>query len=125
MMIAYDSKTGNVARFVESLGLASVRITPNVELHEPFVLITYTTGFGQVPDTTLQFLQANHHHMQGVIASGNRVWGHNFAISADKISEMYAVPILHKLEMSGTSVDVEIAKERVRNISYETHRVEQ
>lgn len=122
MIIAFDSKTGNVRRFVQNLGFPSVEIHDGLELLNPFVLITYTTGFGNVPKTTLDFLQSNHIFLQGVAASGNTIWGDNFAISADKISNMYQVPILHKFEMSGMPEDVKTLTERVQNIRYEAYR---
>lgn len=128
MLIVFDSKTGNIRRFIDALGLKAVEINPQLieqPINEPFVLVTYTTGFGNVPPSTLYFLELNHVNLRGVAASGNRIWGDNFAISADVISEMYRVPILHKFEMSGMPEDVGIFKERVQNITYETYRTKQ
>lgn len=107
MLIAFDSRTGNVRRFVKKLGLPAVQIEDDMELDRPFILVTYTTGFGQAPDTTLRFLRANHERMKGVFASGNRNWGDGFARSADRISELYSVPVLGKFELSGTERDVD------------------
>ncbi|WP_276353105.1 class Ib ribonucleoside-diphosphate reductase assembly flavoprotein NrdI [Cohnella caldifontis] len=107
MLVVYDSKTGNVGRFVGKLNLPAVQIREEMTVDEPFVLVTYTTGFGQVPDKVASFLQKNHRHLIGVSASGNRNWGQGFARSADRISELYGVPVLSKFELSGTSRDVE------------------
>jgi len=107
MLIAYDSKTGNVRRFVEKLKLPSVQIEESMDLDQPFVLITYTTGFGQVPERVASFLKKNHRKLRGVSASGNRNWGNGFALSADRIAEMYGVPVISKFELSGTTKDVE------------------
>ena len=107
MLIAYDSRTGNVRRFVKKLGLPAVQIEENMELDQPFILVTYTTGFGQAPDKTLSFLRTNYARMKGVLASGNRNWGEGFARSADKISALYSVPVLGKFELSGTQRDIE------------------
>ncbi len=52
----------------------------------------------------------------GVAASGNRVWGDNFAKSAEKISKQYQVPILGKFELSGTAKDVELFTQEVERI---------
>ncbi|MDF2684500.1 MAG: ribonucleotide reductase assembly protein NrdI, partial [Brevibacillus sp.] len=60
MLIAYDSKTGNVRRFVNKLNLPTVEIDAQMVIEEPFVLVTYTTGFGQVPEKVASFLQRNH-----------------------------------------------------------------
>lgn len=107
MLIVYDSKTGNVKRFVGKLNLPAIPIENELTIDEPFVLVTYTTGFGQAPDKTLSFLKRNHRKMVGVSASGNRNWGEGFARSADRIADLYQVPILSKFELAGTTKDVE------------------
>lgn len=117
MLIAYDSKTGNVRRFIEKMNARAVQIEEALTLNEPFVLVTYTTGFGQVPEKTVAFLQQNHKQMRGVCASGNRNWGEGFARSADKISTQYNVPIIHKFELSGTTRDVEQFQLEVQKVA--------
>ncbi|MEF3301553.1 class Ib ribonucleoside-diphosphate reductase assembly flavoprotein NrdI [Paenibacillus sp. GYB003] len=107
MLIVYDSKTGNVKRFVGKLNMPAVPIESEMTVDEPFVLVTYTTGFGQAPEKTLSFLKRNYRRLVGVSASGNRNWGEGFARSADRIAAMYNVPILGKFELAGTSADVE------------------
>ncbi|WP_138494657.1 class Ib ribonucleoside-diphosphate reductase assembly flavoprotein NrdI [Paenibacillus pinistramenti] len=117
MLIAYDSKTGNVKRFINKLKMQAVQIDAAMTIEEPFVLITYTTGFGQVPEKVASFLQRNHDQMVGVAASGNRNWGARFALSADIISERYDVPIISKFELSGTFGDAERFKQEVSRIA--------
>lgn len=108
MLIAYDSKTGNVKRFVDKLeNMKCVRISTDVKLNEPFILITYTTGFGQVPQSTQEFLEEHSHLLQGVAASGNMNWGTRYGLAADHISRQYSVPVLMKFELSGTKRDVD------------------
>ncbi|MGU3473942.1 class Ib ribonucleoside-diphosphate reductase assembly flavoprotein NrdI [Paenibacillus sp. D51F] len=107
MLIAYASRTGNVKRFVSKLGFPAVKIDDSTTLEEPFVLVTYTTGFGQVPPAVDAFLQRSGSYLRGVSASGNRNWGPNFAGSADMLSEQYEVPVICKFELSGTTRDVE------------------
>ncbi|GIN24328.1 protein NrdI [Bacillus licheniformis] len=92
------------------------KVSTEEYLDEPFVLITYTTGFGEVPKTTEMFLEKNAHLLLGVAASGNRVWGDNFAKSAEKISKQYQVPILGKFELSGTAKDVELFTQEVERV---------
>lgn len=121
MKIAYDSKTGNVKRFVNKLNIDAIEINEDLILEELFVLITYTTGFGQVPQKVLHFLEKNHSNLLGVAASGNRNWGNNFCKSADTISNMYNVPIIHKFELSGTKKDVDKFLDGVNSI--ETYRI--
>lgn len=106
MLIAYDSKTGNVKRFIAKLNMPAVQIDEKMTVDEPFLLVTYTTGFGQIPERVAAFLKRNFHLMRGVAASGNRNWGANFARSADLIAEQYRVPVVYKFELSGTRQDI-------------------
>lgn len=117
MLVAYDSMTGNVKRFIQKLNMPTVQIDEDIVLDEEYVLITYTTGFGNVPDRVLKFLERNHACLKGVSASGNRNWGDMFGASADKISSQYEVPVVSKFELSGTNKDVEYFKERVLEIA--------
>lgn len=105
-LIVYDSLTGNVKRFVEKLGYRSCRIEESLIVDEPFYLVTYTIGFGQVPLSTLRFLKENSPYLLAVASSGNRNWGDNFARAARVISEQFSVPVLHTFELSGTVDDV-------------------
>lgn len=107
MLVAFDSRTGNVRKFVRKLNLPSVQIEESMKLDEPFVLITYTTGFGEVPARVSKFLERNAALLRGVSASGNRNWGTGFAKSADTLAQRYHVPIVCKFELSGTERDVE------------------
>lgn len=117
MLIAYASKTGNVRRFVARLDMPAVPVTADLALDEPFVLVTYTTGFGEVPAQVKAFLARNGARLRGVAASGNRNWGANFAASADKIARTYGVPVVHKFELSGTWSDVERFREGVSRLA--------
>lgn len=117
MLIAYDSKTGNVKRFINKLNLPTLQIDDHLMVEEPFVLITYTTGFGQVPDRVMSFLERNYQHMLGVAASGNRNWGNKFARSADLISERYHVPVISKFEMAGTKRDAQYFESEVSRVA--------
>lgn len=121
MLIAYDSKTGNVRRFVNKLNMDIVQIEEDMILNEPFVLVTYTTGFGKVPVKTLKFLEKNHKNMIGIAASGNRNWGDNFCKSAITISNMYNKPVVHRFELSGTNKDVQKFIDEV--LKLEAHRI--
>ena len=116
MLIAYASRTGNVRRFVNKLKMDSVQITPGLKINEPFVVVTYTTGFGKVPEQVLEFLTENYQNLKAVAASGNRNWGNLFAKSADVISLLYNVPIISKFEMSGTHKEVDLFIEGVSNL---------
>jgi protein involved in ribonucleotide reduction len=116
LLVVFDSKTGNVQRFINKLGIKSVKIHNEMLVNEPFSLITYTTGMGQVPKSTLEFLKQNYQNMTSVTSSGNKNWGNNFGLAADKISQLYNVPILMKFELSGTNADVQKFLQEVKKI---------
>lgn len=114
MLVLYASRTGNVKRFIDKLDMR-VEYIKNVEcVNEPYVLITYTDKFGEVPAEVVSFLNKHHEYLIGVSASGNRNWGSQlFARSADVISEKYGVPVISKFEMSGVKGDVDKFKKEV------------
>lgn len=118
MLVLYASRTGNVKRFVDKLGMNSKAIGDIDDVvNEPFVLITYTDKFGEVPSEVSNFLERHHENMVAVSASGNMNWGvHLYGQSADKISQKYGVPIISKFEMSGGKGDVEKFKKEVLNL---------
>lgn len=116
MLIAYDSRTGNVRRFVRKLDAETVQIDDGLIVNQPFIAVTYTTGFGEVPKKVDDFLKVNGEHLVGVAASGNRNWGQSFARSADVIAERYGVPVICKFELSGTEQDVKQFMERVEEL---------
>lgn len=113
MKIYYTSLTGNVRRFIAKTGLAAKEITAGTIVDKPFILVTYTIGFGDVPDIVTTFLRSNSDYLRGVAVSGNRVWGANYGHAGDIISRTYLVPLLLKFELSGTSADVQTFTERV------------
>lgn len=104
-------------RFIKKLSVKNVKIHSGLVITEPYLLVTYTTKFGEVPETTTTFLERSFYNCLGVASSGNLVWGKNFAIAADKISENYGIPTILKFELSGTNRDVEIFLEGLRQIN--------
>ena len=74
MLIAYDSRTGNVRRFVDKLDLRSVKLMKTMRSTSLSCSLTYTTG--SVKRRTGDILSLNAIQLlQGVSASGNRNWG--------------------------------------------------
>ena len=112
MKVYYASMTGNVRRFIGKVGLPAEEITVNAAVDEPFILVTYTIGFGEVPKGVADFLRMNNANLRGVAVSGNRIWGANFGKAGDIIAREYGVPLLHRFELSGSDEDVRIFKER-------------
>lgn len=124
MTIFYDSNTGNVKRFTEAiekyiaeepeLDSKHFVFVPVGELTEadlyrtPYALITRTTKFGQVPDTTSDFLnRINQGFLRVVASSGNRNWGQNYGKAADLIkANSRFIEHSMKFELSGLKEDV-------------------
>ncbi|MFC3198832.1 class Ib ribonucleoside-diphosphate reductase assembly flavoprotein NrdI [Parapedobacter deserti] len=108
--IYYDSKTGNVERFMQKVtdltGWTAQQIHPDMEVKHEGHLVTYTTRFGEVPETTKNFLQYASSYLLSVSSSGNRNWGRNFAMAGEKIANEYGIPLALKFELSGTNEDV-------------------
>ncbi|PWZ97505.1 class Ib ribonucleoside-diphosphate reductase assembly flavoprotein NrdI, partial [Staphylococcus pseudintermedius] len=109
MKVVFYSFTGNVRRFIKRTELDNtleINETNTLEkVTEPFIIVTGTIGFGEVPQPVQQFLECNHENLKGVAASGNRNWGTNFAKAGTRIAEMYNVPLLMKFELHGNAHD--------------------
>ena len=119
ILIAYDSRTGNVDRFIKKMKKEVedrnndrfkwkfYKIEEDLTIDEDFHFITYTTNFGEVPIKTKIFVGKNYEKMQSVSSSGNMNWGTMYARAANRIRKDYDIPILMKFELSGTRDDVE------------------
>ncbi|MFS1518641.1 class Ib ribonucleoside-diphosphate reductase assembly flavoprotein NrdI [Bacillus sp. SCS-151] len=117
MLIVYDTLTGNVERFVSKLiEINCIKIKKNMSIKEPFILVTYTTGFGQIPESTVDFLKHNHKWLKGVASSGNLNWGKYFGNAAKLISDKFNVPLILKFELSGTEQDIDKFIQEVNRI---------
>lgn len=108
MNYAFASRTGNVESIVNALGLDAVKIESGAETVDgPFVLFTYTDGYGDVPGEVLDFLVANSPDLKGVIVSGDTGYGDAYCKAGDVIAEDYGVECLYKVENAGTDEDIE------------------
>ena len=122
MFVYYDSKTGNVQRFIDKIKKerpewSFVKISGDMEILENGHLVTFTTNFGEIPDTTEKFLknENNRKYIKSVSSSGNMNWGTLFGKAADNIEEKYGIPVLMKFELSGTHVQVEYFINNIEN----------
>lgn len=122
MRIVYYSFTNNTLAFVEkyfedydpmSIEEGSVNC--------PFLLITPTYDFGQIPEVVEEWLDENHQHMVGVVSNGNRNWGELYARAGDLISDRYNVPLILKIELRGNEEDSNIIKEWIKEIEDEDY----
>ena len=122
MFVYYDSKTGNVQRFIDKIKKEKpewsfVKISGDMEISENGHLVTFTTNFGEIPDTTEKFLENenNKKYIKSVSSSGNMNWGTLFGKATDNIEEKYGIPVLMKFELSGTHVQVEYFINSIEN----------
>lgn len=110
MQLFFDSMTGNVRRFSHKLqNLCGVPIF-DLSMHKPhgpFLLVTYTFGRGEVPASTTHFLEHHASDLCGVVASGSFHWGQNFARAGDHIAERYHVPLIAKINKSGSEANTQ------------------
>ncbi|MGG4031740.1 class Ib ribonucleoside-diphosphate reductase assembly flavoprotein NrdI [Bacillus subtilis] len=129
MIITYESKTGNVRRFVKALqqelDIESIEITDDTIITQEFIHITYTIGFGEVPERTLNFIKKNKNKIRGVAVSGNKVWGDNYGLAGDKLSAKFHTPLLLKFELSGTKQDLQKIIQEVQLIDKHNTKVDQ
>ncbi|WP_163136357.1 class Ib ribonucleoside-diphosphate reductase assembly flavoprotein NrdI [Bacillus sp. FSL R5-0416] len=129
MIITYESKTGNVRRFVKALqqelDIESIEITDDTIITQEFIHITYTIGFGEVPERTLNFIKKNKNKIRGVVVSGNKVWGDNYGLAGDKLSAKFHIPLLLKFELSGTKQDLQKIIQEVKLIEKHNTKVDQ
>jgi protein involved in ribonucleotide reduction len=104
IQIVFDSKTGNVQRFVDKTPFRNKRKVSTEEyLDEPFVLITYTTGFGEVPKTTEMFLEKNAHLLTRELRQAETKCGEIILRKAPiRFRSNIRFRFLHKFELSGT-----------------------
>ncbi|MCY9292360.1 class Ib ribonucleoside-diphosphate reductase assembly flavoprotein NrdI [Bacillus spizizenii] len=129
MVITYESKTGNVRRFVKALqnklDIEAIEITDDTIITQEFIHITYTIGFGEVPERTLNFIKKNKNKIRGVAVSGNKVWGDNYGLAGDKLSAKFHTPLLLKFELSGTKQDLQKIIQEVQLIDKHNTKVDQ
>jgi protein involved in ribonucleotide reduction len=121
VLVVYDSRTGNVERFVHKVGLESVKIEKGLIVDKPFVLVTYTDALGQPAHSTVEFLACNDRHLVGnilgIAVSGNRVWGSDYGRAGDTIASWYKIPLLLKFELAGLPSDVDKFKKRMSELA--------
>ncbi len=106
MKIIYVSRTGNVRTFIEKLGIEAEEATAHLTCDVPYVFVTYTDGYGDVPMEAEDFLSTNGDYIQGVIVSGDKGYDTAYCVAGDTIANDYNVPCLYKFENDGTEEDV-------------------
>ena len=108
MKVVYASRTGNVESIVNRLGVADpIQIeTGGEEVHEDYILFTYTDGYGDVPVEVDDFLSGNAEQLKGVVVSGDTSYGEAYGGAGDAIAKQYNVSLLYKVENEGSDEDI-------------------
>lgn len=117
--VAYASKTGHVEKIIKKLGLTdALKIEDGTEIIDgEYVIFTYTIGKGKTPKQVETFLAANP-GVLAVVGSGSKsksfIDTYNFA--AENISKTYGVPIIAKVNGSGTDEDIAYIKSELEKL---------
>lgn len=116
MIIVYDSLTGQGKKFALKLGYEAIKISDYHEEKDKHVfLVTRSFNFGEVPKTTLDFLNIYHQRVIGTAVSGNRNWGSNFGKAGEVIQKKYQIPLVVKFEMGGMDNDITKTKKFIED----------
>ncbi len=127
-LVYFSSVSENTKRFVDKLGVKTVRIPLKTEDAAEFVhsqdsvLVVPTYGGGNeggtVPKQVIKFLNnpENRKHIKAVIAGGNTNFGDHFCRAGDVVAEKLGVPVLYRFEITGTPEDVNEVKERLARL---------
>jgi len=125
-IVYFSNYSGNTKRFVEKLNGVSTRIPINssdgsdIIMDREYVLFVPTYGGGSetsaIPRQARRFLNVpeNRAFLRGVVGFGNTNFGEHFCKAADLISRKTGVPVIAKVEIFGTTEDVERVKERLK-----------
>ena len=108
----YDSLTGMGKSFAEGLGYPTKEIqkVSEKDLELGCFLVTRSIGFGNIPDSTLDFLDdyAEDFEIIGVAVTGSLNWGASYGGAGRKIEAIYEIPLVHKFEGRGYPIDKEL-----------------
>lgn len=124
----FSNVTNNTARFVESLIIKGsknrieIKDPLQIEANSPYILITPTygdhEGKGMVPHQVKTFLnnEVNAKLLRGVIATGNRNFGKDYAMAGKIIAHRFSVPLLYELELAGTKEDIDFVSQIIQQL---------
>lgn len=131
-IVYFSNYSGNTKKFVEKLGYESTRIPIQwdedspVIVDSPYVLVVPTYGGGSeshsVPRQVVKFLNVltNRQNIRGVVGMGNTNFGEHFCRASEIISQKTNVPLIYKVEITGTSEDVIEVKKRMETLCKST-----
>ncbi|MBQ9066420.1 MAG: class Ib ribonucleoside-diphosphate reductase assembly flavoprotein NrdI [Clostridia bacterium] len=103
MKLIYASRTGNVQKLIDRLGVDALKIVKGDEKVEgEYLLVTYTDGKGIIPKAVDQFIANNPDGLKAAAVSGNQErHPDTFCGAAEKLEEKYGVTIVAKFDQAG------------------------
>ncbi|MEX3625150.1 class Ib ribonucleoside-diphosphate reductase assembly flavoprotein NrdI [Viridibacillus arvi] len=122
MIIAYASLTGKVKHFADRLQkqlpeCEFIKVKKTTEINEPFILVTYTFGHGEIPNEVKKFMLSSGRNIVAVAGSGEKNWGeHRYCKASIDIAKQYDVPLLHNFEKMGYDSDVDIVATKIKDL---------
>lgn len=117
MKVVYDSLTGLGEEFASKVSDDIQSI--DEPLDEVCILVTRNEGMGDIPYTTVEFLEENKDKVLGVVSNGNLLYGEYFALSGEKIEAEYGIPAICKIEEEGNEEDVAFVKTYIEKLEQE------
>ena len=124
-LVYYSNKSENTKRFAEKVTDSGLRIPINpgdardFVVGSEYVLAVPTYGGGAdgpaIPRSVKIFLNnpTNRELLRGVIGMGNTNFGKHYCKAAELICNKTGVPLIARVEITGTPEDVELVKQRL------------
>lgn len=128
-IVYFSNYSGNTKRFVEKLGTDAIRIPIDwnsdhpVVVERDYVLFVPTYGGGSeksaIPRQVRHFLNIpeNRDLLRGIVGFGNTNFGEHYCKAAEMISRKTGIPIIARVEIFGTSEDVQRVQERLEQLN--------
>jgi protein involved in ribonucleotide reduction len=130
-IVYFSNYSGNTKRFVEKVdngnwGITRIPInngSDSITVVNPYVLFVPTYGGGSeksaIPRQVRHFLNVpeNRELLRGVVGFGNTNFGTHYCKAAEMISGKTGVPLIARVEIFGTSEDVQMIMERLEKLN--------
>lgn len=131
-LVYFSNYSGNTKRFMEKLNEDTsrlIRIPIDWDIDNPlvvssgYVLFVPTYGGGSeksaIPRQVRHFLNipSNRELLKAIVGFGNTNFGEHFCKAAEMISGKTGVPIIARVEIFGTSEDVQKVNERLEKLN--------
>jgi protein involved in ribonucleotide reduction len=128
-IVYFSNHSGNTKKFVEKITDNATRIPIMWDDDNPiiidfkYVLFVPTYGGGSdktaIPKSVRKFLNIpeNRSKLVGIIGLGNTNFGEHFCKAAEMISQKTGAPVIAKVEIFGTSEDVQRVTNRLDEIN--------